>query len=470
MTRSGPEVVEALESVAAEAVAEAADAAERRESTERAVREIAERLETRFNELAIEFVPDLDRGTISETLATGRSELIEIADRRDRRLRELDARRVRLADELRSRDADWAAADAEATAAKTAFDAKRQEIEAYLAADADYQQMLAGIDTARRRLEADRARLAEVKLDAEEKRPEYDADRLFTYLRDRDYGGPEYRHGGIVARLDRWVARLIDFPALSASYRFLTDVPELMEQEIERRNAELDELVGQSLDAIKMAERRFGLEPLQRAAESSAKEAERRAERRDRTAEQIDDLTEQIEAIRSQEGGFYATAIERYSQTLAQSGDRVLATEASETATLTDDDLVADIRILRGRLTDEERVADEAVAQSERLQKRADDLQFVARRARQSDLGTDRARFPESFSLDDVVGQHSKGVIDRGRMLEILKTTAEIDPTWSERAYNRTSDVVNSPTAQILIGTAARAAVPVLEEALRRRR
>lgn len=468
--RTGPDLVAELARLADAVTADATRAATAAESAEAAVSELTQRLDARFTELSALFVPNLDDDTIAGSLKQGRSELLEIAERRDRRLRELELRRSRLEDELATRRIDWQAADAAAAEAGAAFDAKRAEIEAYLAADADYQAMLTAIDTARVRLERDEQRLAEVEADAVEKRPDYDADRLFVYLRDRRYGEPDYPHRGLFARWDRWVARLIDYPSLKASYRFLTDVPDLMRAEIERRKAELDDLVEQSLSAIRVAEERFELPPLKREADESAKRSERALQRLDRTREQLEDLSEQIDAIQRQEGGFYAQALDRYAAILKQSGDQVLAAAAAETATVVDDDAAADIRVLRGRLEEERRTAAERRREANDVRQLADDLEFVARRVGQSDVGTERASFPATFDLHRSVGQLQKRVIDRRRLLEVIKNAADIAPTWSERAYQSGSDAVNSPTAQILIGTAAQAALPVLREALKRRR
>ena len=243
-----------------------------------------------------------------------------------------------------------------------------------------------------------------------------------------------------------------------------------MTSEIARREAELDDLVAQSLAAIKAAERQFGLPPLESEMDAASKEAERLQQRRDRTATQVDELTEQIDAIERREGGFYTQAVERYAGVLGNVGDRILQAEAAATTTLEDDDLVAEIRVLRERFVEQSRTAKQAEQSAKVAQSRADDLLYVVRRAGQSNLTSGRASFPTTFDLDELLRQHEKGVIDRGRFLEIVKETAHLEPTLAEKAYNRGAETLNSPTAQILIGTAAQAALPALQKALERRR
>lgn len=470
MPLSGPELVAAVESAAVDATEAATAAATRRDSSEAELESAAAELASRLRDLAGTLLPDLGRESLARAVLSSRQELTEIADRRSRRLAELNGRLNRLEAELSQRERDLSAASQQTTASERAVEEKTAELTAYLEADGDYQSMQAALDAARSRFEADERRLAEVRLEAKEKRPDFEADSLFRYLRRRKYGERQYRASRLTRRLDRWVARLIDYPALSRSYAFLSDVPKQMEDELKRRRAELDDLVSQSLQAIERAERQFDIPPLRRQADAKLKELERTRATYERTAETAESVRREIDAILRREGGFYAEAIERYAAALGQAGERILRAEAKSTATLRDDDLVSEIGGLQSRidgLSDAARSARQAAEDARRV---ADDLTHVARRAKQSDFGSDRARFPDRFSLDRVLDQLRKGVIDRSRATDVLKAEAEIDPTLAERAYHRTAETLESPTAQVLIGTAAQAALPALRRVLSERR
>ena len=470
MTVPGPQLIERLRAAAAAATNEATEAKEASDAHAASVEQLSEELAGRLSELAKLHVPDLEVETIGRALRESQAELLEIVERRDRRRRELVQRRSRLETELDARDADWQDALKQTQQVEAIYDRKKGELEAYLDADADYQRMQAAIDEARQKLEADESRLIEVKQEAKDKRPDFERDRLFLYLKQRRFGEPQYRAGRTTTRLDRWVARLIDYPQLKRSYSFLTDVPSRMTDEIKRRRGELDDLVTQSMDAIDKAKRSFGLEPLEADVAKAVRASDRAGEQRERTVAKIDELGQQIEAIERREGGFYQRAIERYVATLNRTGDRVLQADAAATSTMVDDDLVAEIGTLRERLAEESRAAAASGEAAETTRRIADDLTFIVRRAEQDNLATDRATFLETFDLEAVLRQHRKGIVDRSRVLEILKSEASIAPTLAEQAYRKTADAVESPTAQILLGTAAQAALPAIRQVLGRRR
>ena len=87
--------------------------------------------------------------------------------------------------------------------------------------------------------------MAEIRAEAQEKLPSYDKNRLFRYLLDRDYGKPEYKKKGWTRRLDRWVAKLIDYQGARRSYDFLRVTPELMAAEVARRREQFNVLMEQ---------------------------------------------------------------------------------------------------------------------------------------------------------------------------------------------------------------------------------
>jgi hypothetical protein len=81
-------------------------------------------------------------------------------------------------------------------------------------------------------------------------------DPLFTYLWDRGYGTPAYRHGGPTAALDGWVARLIGFERARASFALIGALPqrfrafaEAVQQRANAAEAELGRLERAAIDA-----------------------------------------------------------------------------------------------------------------------------------------------------------------------------------------------------------------------------
>ena len=469
MSVPGEDILAKIEDAAARLREDARRTAERRDEAESDRARRAEQRDEVLASLARVSLPSLDAGDIEKTHAGLRRELRDLAGRRQRTETELKERRHRLSEEFERRDALVRQALAAEREASAAYDARREELERSLEEDADYAAMKSRTEAARLRLERDARRLAEVEEDAAEKLPEYEASPLFTYLRDRRYGTADARGGPITRRIDDRVAAHIDYATLAEGYRFLTDVPALMRDELDRRRKELDDQIDQMLARVRSAETTFGLSPLESAAEEASRSVKRAREDRDRTVEHLETVDTQLADVRSNECRFYAEALASVGRYLSGLETSVLADRAAETETMADDDAVAELRRLR-----EEDAADAAELKAAeddaaRFGDLASGLDYVLRRARQGDLGSGRASFPDHFDVTEPLRQYEKSVIDRSRLLDILRDTAEVEPTWAERAYRRGGDLASSPTAQVLLGTAAAAGRKALEEAMRRR-
>lgn len=421
---------------------------------------------TRLAEIAL---PSLSHADINETHSGVRQRLRELAERRQRSEEELTARKRRLENDLARREQAVTDAAARANERVAAFTQRQNELAQHLAQDPDYQSMKQGCEQAKARIERDQARMAEVEQDTAEKLPDYENSKLFQYLQDRDYGTANYDAWGPIKSIDRRVARLIDFASLRESYHFLTTVPGLMRDELKKREAEVDAIVEQMMRAVSQAEETFGIDGLEADATEANEVHDRLKGDRDRISERVEAVQEEIAEVRSNENRFYDEALNELKRFLQGVESDILARQADRTETIDDDDAVAELRACRLDADAAAARVTNATALSEKQAALADGIDFVLRRARQTDLGSERAHFPRSFDATEPLRQFEKGVIDRRRFLEVLQEAAELDPTWAERAYERGSEIANSRTAQTVLGTAASAIEPLLREAMRRR-
>jgi len=122
----------------------------------------------------------------------------------------------------------------------------REQVEAALGEDSEHARRVEeheAVMEVRERLKRRGARLAAAST---RERPHYESDRLFRYLRAREYGGPGYRGRGLTARIDRWLAERIDFATLERNYRILKTGPhEISHQvrELSERAAALEPII-----------------------------------------------------------------------------------------------------------------------------------------------------------------------------------------------------------------------------------
>lgn len=81
---------------------------------------------------------------------------------------------------------------------------------------------------------------ATAQADRVEKGAPYEADRLFMYLWQRQYGSAGYRANPLIRTLDGWVARQVGWHEAVRNYRLLTALPEHLQRHADALRSEAD--------------------------------------------------------------------------------------------------------------------------------------------------------------------------------------------------------------------------------------
>ena len=129
-------------------------------------------------------------------------------------------------------------------------------IAAAIARDRDYERQQQNLAQLKAVAVAARAKARQADLDREQRGRPYRDDPLFSYLLGRGYGTPQYGARGLVARLDRRVAKLIGFETAFEHYQMLNAWPQLLRAHAELQAAkaaeaesEIDEVERTAIDA-----------------------------------------------------------------------------------------------------------------------------------------------------------------------------------------------------------------------------
>ena len=200
-------------------------------------------------ELAHHYLPEISRETIASSFREIREDLRQVLASKQRRQQQLGQ-------ELEKIETDILRQQVELDQVTEALDekvAQREKLEAVvaerLAGHDSFQQLSGRALEAEQELDRNEQRIAEIGKEVAEKRPAYENSRLFQYLHQQGYGTPGYdpkgRKWGLTKRLDRWVARMIDYGRARRSYDFLRVTPELMQAEVDRRRREFNALMEQ---------------------------------------------------------------------------------------------------------------------------------------------------------------------------------------------------------------------------------
>ena len=240
---AGVEVLDVLEQAIADAKRAVDDLSDELAQLDNQLSELTDRKSETIVELARHYLPEATHEAVNRTFVEVREALHSILARQRleirRRMEQIAAR----APLLRKCEEEVGECTLRADSLRQQIDKQQQMVAEQLATDERLQELATRAAAARATLERNEQRIREIDSEASAKLPAYESSRLFRYLYDRQFGTAAYASRGLIRRMDRWVADLIDYHRALRSYQFLHCTPALMKQELERRRVECEELL-----------------------------------------------------------------------------------------------------------------------------------------------------------------------------------------------------------------------------------
>ena len=294
------------------------------------------------------------------------------ADRQARRLldthesseTEAEGKLDAITGELEALEAKRRAAEKDVSRAVTAYDKAVANAELELLEEPSYRAKVAEIEALRSQIERAGAKLEVARADREEKGAAYEADPLFRYLRDRNYGTKAAKGGFLTKFLDGLVARHIGYRRAGNTYRRLLEIPERLE--------DIDAEIARTEDAHEAA----------------------------RTL---------VAALQSGEAGPKREAIKLLTKVLTTQSRTELRHLAAQTPTLDDDRAVEELRDLAKLEASLEEDHREAVAIARRYETSLHELEHVRRRFKSRRFESPNSAFKRADLLLSLIRETSSG-------------------------------------------------------------
>lgn len=429
--------------------------------------DLVERKGAALLELARYYLPEFNRTSVESTFAEVRSALYEVLGRKERLQTELTARAARFVESCRvlTEKLDFI------TQQLNEHVRRREELEVQVADrlkdDAEFQKLSHDAAQMEARLQQNEARVHEMQESAREKLPPYEQSSLFQYLYQRGYGTSEYKATGLTKSLDKWVAKLIDFPKARNGYEFLKSIPKLMAEEVGRRQAEFKTLMEKiesieyrhtdevGLTAVLEEGRKFG---------AKRDEVVATLEKTRREQEAVDRELEQLDL---KQGIFYEEAIKKFEQFLSQTETGVLQTKAQRTPDPRDDEIVSRIEELTQRINQLHPQITRAVLDRKKADELAGGIDLVVNRFRQNNFDSERSWFADNLHPQSELHRYLQGLTKPEELWQIFRRQQQFEPTWTESAGTQGAQVViealNNPAiSRVLVNATAQ----VLDAAL----
>lgn len=297
-------------------------------------------------------------------------------------------------EELALAEAAIGAAEAVVNERENDLEALERAAVANLKQDPDLAERFERLGTLTDILEGARQKTLRAKNDADAKAPAYENNLLFGYLLQRQYGQPGYAGTGVVAVLDSWVARLVQYGRYLPDYQRLKTIPERMAEHQQRLEDEANELEGQLSKLRTQAVAQWpGVKEAQDQVRAARTKLEQAKSKADTLRARVETLDDALTAFAQGKDPHTRQALDMVANLLL----RGQAKEAKELVAATDSDeddrALARLYEIREELEEARQEVESAKATQVKLRQRYDHIQAFVRRFSESNLAKSNKRF-----------------------------------------------------------------------------
>ncbi|MGI9430391.1 MAG: hypothetical protein ACR2NM_17145 [Bythopirellula sp.] len=383
--------------------------------------ELVDRRGNTLLELAEHYFPAMSRESVLSSFRGIRDKLLDLLARKQLRERQLhealehdEAEAIRIKSSLD-----------ELTDQLNAKIAERHNLEQKVAqrlkAHEKFQQISQQALAAEQELTRNEERVAEIKQEASEKLPAYDDNRMFRYLYDRGYGTSAYKKKGLTKRLDKWIAKLVNFGRSKRSYDFLRVTPELMAAEVTRKREQFYVLMEKLESIEEEISDQVGLTRV-------LNEGQQLSAQRDGLVSELEELEQhfnshhqELQTLEGTQNDFYEQGVGQMKVFLADMEHSWLEHQSRRTPERQDDELVAEIGWLDEQLDTARRESGQLLREQRNWEDRAEGLQDVLNRFRRAGFDSRRSMFSEDFHVERQIGGFLHGDLGREQLWSELR-------------------------------------------------
>ncbi|HMO84601.1 MAG TPA: hypothetical protein PKC18_06735, partial [Lacipirellulaceae bacterium] len=384
-------------------------------------------------DLARHYLPDIRLETVQRTFVEVRDDLMEVLVRKQKRERELRDQAAAVEREAEHLEVELARITDALNVKASERDQLEQLVSERLHGSDEFRRLSEQAIAAEAELERNEERVAEMKAQAERKLPAYEQSRLFKYLYDAGFGTPQYRAKGWTRRVDRWIARMIDFGAARRGYEFLVATPELMEQEVIRRRMSFNELMQQVETIEDRVSDEMGLTEGMRAGQVLGSARDRLVAEAARADDNLLRRQQELLSLTGAQNEFYEQAVARMKNFLSSLSPARLEAASRTTPEREDDAIVAEVQFLGSQLTEADERAAALASQRKTWEDRLGGLQTVIQRFRQYEYDSRKSLFASRVDVADLVSRYVSGQIGPDELWTALQSAQRFAQQWHER-------------------------------------
>ncbi len=433
-----------------------------REGTGQAEQQLGRLDEDRGNsliKLAEYYLPELTPDAIRQTWAEVQPAISQVFRRKEQESQRLRSELADVTDRRRDQDATLVTITQELDNAVDSQARVASDVEQRLRDDESFAGLSDRAAVAEASLERAESNLHEIEQDSARKLPAYQDSSLFKYLNERGFGTPDYSHRGLTRRMDRWVAKMIDYNKAKQGYDFLRKTPEQMRAIIAEDRQSLDTVMGELERRRDQVAAELGLPDMIHATQSIQVRRDEQLKLIDESLRQSNLTQSRLTATDDSRGEYYREAIQIFRDMLRQIDSRDLKRRAQSTIDLSDDQIVAQLVDVETKIGSISQAAQQQQVKTVRMQSFLEDLGRLIQQFRSAGFDSSRSQFVGTL---DIMSELDRAIEagHTGMMWNEIRSAQR----WGPTAMEQITRVATHPMTQVLINAMAHAAAGALQE------
>ncbi len=407
--------------------------------------------------LAQHYLPELSREAIQSTWSDVQRDMTAVLQRKEDHERRVDSDIHRRDDQRIVADQALIQINEQLDTAIEQQESVAAQIESQLQSDPEFAQLSDRAAVAEVAVERAEANLREIEQDSARKLPEFDHSSLFRYLHDRGFGSEKYEHRGFTRRMDRILAKFVNYNQANQSYTFLRDTPVQMRQIIAEDRTALETVLDElELRRDRVAET-MGLPRIISTVGELTKSRDAALQQVDAIRTELQSLQAQLTQLSDKRGPYHAEATKVFRAMLERIDPRDLERHAASTQEITDDQIVARLQSIDASIDGLDDAARSRRSTLNAMQSSLEGLGRMIQQFRLAEFDSERAQFIGSFDLNDELSQ-----VRDASDLDDVWVRVKRAQRWGPSTMDHIVKVAQHPMTQILVNAMAHAAAGAL--------
>ncbi len=413
--------------------------------------------------LAEHYLPQLTRDAIQATWVEVQPSVTQVLLKKEDHRRRLLTDNQRLTDSRNEHEQALFAINEQLDQLLETQHEVAKQVEQKLHSDAGFVELSDRAAIAEVALERAEANLAEIEQDSQRKLPAYEGSALFRYLRDRQFGTAAYTQRGFTRRIDRWLAKYIDYQKAKQGYEFLRKTPDQMREIIAQDRQAFDTVMDELERRRDQIAVEFGLPEKIEQTQAAQKQRDTRLDTLAKLNTETEAIEHQLTDLDNPRGPYYREAIQLFRQMLEGFDAQDLRQRARRTVEITDDQIVARLMGVDTEIGKLDRETARHRDELDEMQSMLDAMGRLIQQFRAAQFDSSRSQFVGTLDVVDEL-YRARTEDDIRNAWERIRQAQR----WGPTAMEKVTRVATHPMTQVLINAMAHAAGAALESHARR--